>query len=179
MIQFTSIVQFQPGQWRFDWVDTAATYYRVVLNGQVIEESVLNNYYLSTVPGFSQLPPPLEVVEETELALTEQYPLSITFQWYATSSGAYDYVIQQKVLGVWTTKNVLLATGRWVYTVTTPFLEDQSTAEWRVLARNSIGDLSDPLAFKRHIVRPPNQPTSADIVVGYDEGSGDLVIDAP
>lgn len=157
MIAFTGITLNADGSWAFTWANDSAAYWRVVLAGAVIASNLTTPSYTWIGPGYPEFPPPLEVVDTTNLALSEQYSSIFTLQWYAVPNAAY-YQVQQYTGGVWNTIATISDLSQWVYTYSTPVLVDGTTYQLRVAACDALGDQGTPRQYTRLVVCPPATP---------------------
>src|SRR5688500_6165334 len=93
MIQFTTIRKNADGTWTFDWTSTGADEYRIIYQGVEIDVAITNSYSCD-LHGFTNEPPAIEVVEDDELALSEENTPYIIFQWYPNRN-AHHYEVQK------------------------------------------------------------------------------------
>lgn len=172
MISFTSITRQNSG-WLFTWQPTGANYYRVVLQGEEIGQTIASSYSFSR-PEWAGYPPPLEVVEEDELALSEKYSPFRILQWYR-SQGAILYPIEEEVDAGWEARSSVHQTVDWVYTFKTPRLRDQVFYTFRVRALDDIQQYSGALIFDDLIVTTPDFDETLH-GVGWDKPNLSLVV---
>jgi hypothetical protein len=170
-----SVEKNEQQQWVFTWSDSGAASYRLVLNGNLIDTTE-DLEYTFALPGYDSYPPPLEVVDDGDLAMSEKNRPFLVMQWYR-SEGATYYEVQENVSGTWTRRAVITDLGalQWVYTMRTPTLDDQTDYSFRVVAIGTVGDSDGDLNFNATIVRPPTLAEDS-IEVGYDDSTGSVTI---
>ncbi len=153
-LPITAIVLQTDLSWAFYWTNTAATYYRAILNGQEIGVASGSPYYF-TLPGYKAFPPPLEIVEESNLALSEIYPANLAIQWYQVSPKVDHYEVDLWTGSAWQLFKTVNESGLPVYTVQPQNLKDETTNQYQVVAADAIGNSSTGLPFETYIVTPP------------------------
>lgn len=155
MIQFTSITKNGDGSWTFAWASTGDLSYRVVLRGTYLAE-VATPSFSWTRGGYSDFPPPVEVVPAGQRAASEVYPDAVTLQWYGVA-GAASYIVQQYDGSSWETVGTVDHPD-WVNSWRTGRLADDAPYQFRVLAVGAAGDLSGPLPFTFTTTCLPQSP---------------------
>lgn len=154
-ITFSSIRQLVTGEWVFAWVDTGADFYRIILHGHEIANTNLNTYTFNLpISNNSNLPPPIEVVAERNLAVSELNLPYMILQWYG-SIGAVSYRIYELQGVSWVLKETFANQPQFLYTFVTSLLSDEEAHKFRIVAVNEAGMESTPLAFSYKVVRPP------------------------
>jgi len=169
-IPLQTITKQPDGSWLFTWNSTDASSYRVVLWGVELAVVVGTSYSVA-LAAYSQYPPPIEVVPAGVLALTEQNKCFLIIQWYGVVCDYY--LLEEYTGGAWVTKAVVAERGSYVYTATSPLLADGADADYRVTAVDSIGQKSNPLEFRMHVVRPPDEVRPS---INYDNSGQNIVI---
>lgn len=172
-LPITSIVRNSDGTWTFAWTATLATYYRVVLFGQqlaVVTSPTYTTVGISIGQSYPKFPPPVEVVEQVLLALSETYQPSIYVQWYGTPGVSY-YELQAFVGGVWTKIQRFSESGQWIYTWQSPVLSDETTYQYRVVAVDSLGNQSTPRLYTINMVRLPDSPDKTTAITYTGSGT--------
>lgn len=174
-ITFTTIKQATTGEWLFTWASTGAAYYRIVLHGHEIANTVGTSYTFN-LPISSNIntPPPIEVVAERDLAVSEFNLPYMILQWYGVAN-AVSYRLYELVDASWVLKDTFANQQQFLYTFTTSILADETDAKFRVVAVNEVGMESSPLAFAYKVVRPPHPVATA---YTYNAASGTMSISA-
>lgn len=176
-LPFTSITFDSDISWSFTWADTGATLYRVVLNG-VFLDRVTTNSYISTIPGYETYPPPIEVVEDGSLALSEMHPPYIIIQWYGGTALAAFYDVREwnAVTSEWDSRAQIIPTPlKTVYTIQSPRLDDETTYLYEVVAVDSIDQESTGVEYAIDVVCPPKFDETSVLL---DYAAGTLTISA-
>lgn len=160
-IPFTGVT-YADGSWTYTWASGLGTV-RVVLWGTLLTTTTGNTYtYTSALYASAEDAPPVEVVLDGELAVSEYNASYLILQWYRVECAYYQ--VQFKVGSTWTDAGSIHDDPLiWIYTHITPLLEDQTVAVWRVVAFDENQRECDPLAYEYKIVRPPNPPTGAAV----------------
>lgn len=178
-LAFTSIVLNQDGQWEFTWVDDGADEWRVVLNGTEIATVSDDDgpTYTYDLPGFEDFPPPLEVVDDGDLALSEYNPPFIIMQWYSVQDGEVTfYEVQEYVSGDWNQVYIISHdAGTWVFQTTSPVLDDVTIFRFQVVAVGTIEQESSGLEFTAKMVRCPILTETA-LTIGYDDDTLSILV---
>lgn len=139
MIQFTTIERSEEGDWRFVWPATSGPY-RIVLFGNVLNVQD-DTEYIYTQLGFTDYPPPLEVVSGlTTLADSEIDPPYLRVQWYR-ETGVNGYVVQLYNGTDWDDEFSISEVGAGVYSSDIPLIDGASYLA-RVVSFNSVEDQS-------------------------------------
>lgn len=172
MIPFTSIQRDSQDQWVFTWASTGAAYYRVILHGVQVDR-VTDPTYTYGFDDYDEYPPPLEVVEEDDLALSEQHVPFLVMQWYRVDCA--QYMIEEWDDPDWVERYYVAETGAAVYTLATPALPDGTFGVYRVIPMGTLEDEGEELEYNITVVCPPPDPTP-ELLFAYDGGSGDLTI---
>lgn len=180
-ILFTNILPRPNGAWLFTWapVDGALSY-RVILFGRVLNPALASTQYLynQAIPAeYSTYPPPLEVVTDSDVAVSEIYKPFVILQWYGSQSNirvAY-YAIQQFISGSWRDGNRIPENGSYVYTLTTPVLTDGVTYNFRIVAVGPNGQESCTLPFQIVMVCNPRL-VEPSIDISYDDASQSVLV---
>lgn len=161
-IPFTQ-VEYLDGNWVFTWASGLGSV-RVVLWGEELTTTSDNTYtYSFSMYSSETEPPPIEVVADGELAVSEKNPGCLTLQWYRSAGSAF-YRIEYKQGGTWHVAGSLPDDSLvGVNSFVTPLLNDQTVAEWRVIAVDDNQRESDPLPYVWMIVRPPDPPTGVSV----------------
>lgn len=173
MITFTTITKKGNGTWEFNWITTGADYYRVVLDG-VLLDSPIAPPYTCKLSGWNDEPPPIELVESDDLAESEENLPYLLIQWWPERE-AYYYEVQQYVNSSWTNRNRIMENGSAFYSVRTRVMEDEEVTEWRVIAFNRIDVASDPINYTALIVSPPTI-LMGETEVGYNSSITSIVV---
>lgn len=166
MITFTSISKAAGGVWRYTWASTGASIYRVVLNGEVIEETT-NLFYEHAIPSRNGMPPPIEVMPDNQAAVSEQNRPYMVIQWYPVPCAFYDVDIK-KANGDWERLTTVAETGLWVYTVVSALLDDETIYQFRLSAVDENKQRSGYLNFSMAVVRCPDSYLGN---LAYDNGT--------
>jgi hypothetical protein len=163
-LQFTSITVNSDRTWTFAWADTGADSYRVVLYG--VELAVVTDTtYTWDREGFTNFPPPVEVVEEGDVAESEVYQPYLLIQWYKEPFAA-SYSVQEFQTSQWNQINTAVDTGEWVYSYQTRTLEDGTQEKLRVLALDELDNVSAARGFTKDVLANP-KPPDGDISITY------------
>jgi hypothetical protein len=165
MIRFTSISRTASKSWLFTWDDTGGPY-RVVLFGLEIARTDSPQYVFSSMGTYMDYPPPIEVVKDGELAVTEEYPPDLVVQWYRVP-GASSYRVEEYVGGQWVFAANVVQNRNTVFTHQTGPREDQTDIDIRVAAVNELEDIGAYQQYHKFNVTAP-APASPDVSVGYD-----------
>lgn len=181
-LQFTNIQARPNGAWLFTWADTGALFYRVVLFGRVLNDAVIGTQYLynQAIPmDYEKYPPPIEVVTNTDTALSEQFKPFILLQWYGYRDNipvSY-YMLQQYTSGKWLEGNKIADNGSYIYSITTPVLSDATTYNFRILAVGPNGQISCALPYQVTMVCCPRL-VEPSIEQTYDDDAQSVVVSA-
>lgn len=172
-VNFDSILKNADGSWSFAWSGTGP--WKVVLYGEVLSASQTDSAYRWVGGEFSDFPPPIEVVLDTELAISERFKPYVVIQWY--DEDADRYIVQSSPDGIasWTDVMSFRDDGSWVYTYRSQILLDGRTYYWRVVAESSVGNQSVARKYRVTSVTPP-QPVDSKIQINYT--SGNVVVSA-
>lgn len=166
-VAFTSIVRNSDRSWTFSWSGSGT--WHVVLYGILLATTEENSYRIN-LQEFADYPPPLEVVDEDDLALSEQHKPYVLVQWYR-EDGAARYHVQHSTDGVsYATIATTQESGQWVYTYHSPILDDGSTHYWKVIAESIIGNQSTARQYNASIISPP-RPVDSEITIAYSAGN--------
>lgn len=149
------VTQLQRSTWQFIWIAVGAKVYRIVLDGVLIDTITASSYVL-TLPKFEDTPPPIEIVPDDQLALSEKNISRLTLQWYGVTGAVY-YQIRRKVGGNLLPITGVKANGSWLYTFITPLQDDESFAEFQITAVDEYEQESAPLIFHHPVVRCPDE----------------------
>lgn len=172
-LRLTTIRQAVTGEWVFSWTSTGAAWYRIILGGREID-SVTSPTYTFNLPITGEDPPPIEVVAERDLAVSEFNLPYIILQWYAVTT-ASTYRLYELSGDSWVLKDTFANNQQFLYTFTTTNLADETTARFRLVAVNEFGVESTPLGFSYKVVRPPN-PVSLNF--DYNSADGKITVSA-
>jgi hypothetical protein len=154
-LTFQSIVRVVSGEWLFTWNSTGAAYYRVVLHGHEIGNTNTNSYtYNLPILVDSSEPPPIEVVEEKKLAVSELNLPYMILQWYGVV-GAVSYRVYQQEGLSFVLRETFANVPQFMYTFITSLLSDEMEHKFRVVGVNVDGLESTPLTYTYKMVRPP------------------------
>lgn len=165
-ITFTDVRQTSDRSWVFTWADTGADVYRVVLFG-VLVGTTSRLTWVWDGNGFLNSPPPLEVVEDGELALSELYPPYLAVQWYQ-EPGAESYTVEEYRSSSWAEVASIDEQGTWVYSYVTQTLTDGYLEKLRVTAYDDLGNPSAPEGFTMTVLTAPPVPS---VTVSYSGGN--------
>ncbi len=173
-IAFTNITKVGSQSWRFEWAATTSPY-RVYWNGTLLD-TVTALEYIIEENGYLTEPPALEVLDanDTDDAENIAYPPRLVIQWRQVSD-VLSYGVREKVGATWTARATVGENNLGYYRHETPALDDITTADWRVVAIDSLGNESDPLEFDAFVVRNPDPP---DITITYDPVNEELDVAA-
>lgn len=161
-LTFTSITQQLDQTWIFKWTATNATKYRIVLYGSELA-TITDTTYVPKIQGYSSFPPPIEVMENDDLALSEQFPPYLIIQWYGEPC---DYYIVEELVGTtWNVKKTINEIGSSVYSITTPILVDGSNHIYGIQAVSN-GLVSSVQRFMINVIASPIIDPAIEI--GYD-----------
>lgn len=165
-IPFTS-VSFEDGAWTYTWdADSGDGPFRVVLWGVLLDVIDENSFTYSSVMFNSDTDaPPVEVVAEGELAVSERNRCYLILQWHRVDCDRYDVEYRQGESGSTWSGAVSIQDDPLmeIRTYITELLEDQETIEWRVIAIDENKREGEPLNYSWKIVRPPNPPTDIEL----------------
>lgn len=164
-----TITNTSEGVWTFSWDADSGVSYEVWLNG-VLLATVDEGEYECSYPGYSDTPPPLEIVEENT-AESEIYPPFLQLQWRRVA-GAAAYKVEEYVDAAWVTRRTIIDTGAEYYLYQTPVLLDGTEAIWRVSALDTTGDAGTAVSFTMEMCCNPAEPA---VEMDYDS-NGDLVL---
>lgn len=167
-IQFNSITRNADSSWTLRWTSTGTQ--RVVLWGSLLAETTDQTFTFGS-REYVDFPPPIEVVGESEKALTELHSPTLVLQWYREEL-AGNYLIQQSSDGSlpWQTIATVRESGQWVYTWRSPLLEDGLTYHYRVVAMSPVANRSVPVPFHRYVITTP-APVDSALKVEYTGGN--------
>jgi hypothetical protein len=90
----------------------------------------------------------------------EVFPQRILLGWYAVDGADY-YLVQEQFAAGWTTRQRIVADGRWYYTFRSRILEDQATHRFRVAPRTDAGLAGIPADYSVFMVRHPDPPSKS------------------
>lgn len=170
-VPFTSIVQQGDTTWTFSWATTSAVSYRIVLFGQQIDTTTTNSYNFS-FPGYEKYPPPLEIMADNQVALSEQFQPFLTMQWYGETCDYFS--VSEFVSSVWNMVNTVMENGTTVYTVQTPLLNDGETHQYGIAAvTNEV-----PSTMQQYLITVVTPPDWVDGSVSFSYSGGNLIVSA-
>lgn len=179
MITVQSIALTSAKQWQFTWTNTSAAYYRIVLNGVQIDEvqpGTGSTQYLYSKNGYEVYPPPLEIMEATEVAPSENNQPFLVMQWYGEGPENVDhYIVYELLSSQWVQRSFVNETGEFIYSCTTPILADETTFQYKVVAVGDIQQESTELDFVINVIRPPISPEGS-FVVGWNTATNTVVV---
>lgn len=180
MITIQSIAVTSAKQWQFTWTNTSAAYYRIVLNGVQIDEVQPDisgtTTYTSNQVGYEVYPPPLEIMEATEVAPSENNQPFLSMQWYGEGVGVVDhYLVYEFVASQWIQRAYINEVGSFIYTCTTPVLADEVAFTYKVVAVGIVQQQSTELDFTINVIRPPDSPEGT-VVIGWNSGTTSVVV---
>lgn len=159
MIIYNSITQQTDGSWLFSWASGLGDV-RLVLFGQLIEETNGTSYEFAQNQQYADYPPPLEIVLADELALSEQNICFLNLQWHRSPCDHYSIRYYEPSTDTWRQFDIVADdAGSDVFTYTTPTISDQITTQWRIVPIDGDNREAPPLQFNAFIVRPPDPPT--------------------
>lgn len=152
-LPFTSIIRNYDGTWKFQWSDTGNGPYRIILYGIEVDE-VDEVEYDWVGNGFKAYPPPIEVIEDGEVAVSEVNNPSFLIEWNRVEDAA-GYSIERYIGSAWTRVESLDETGQATYSYQTPPLANDTVCQLRVLAEDEFGNQSAPVYFTKTIIAAP------------------------
>lgn len=170
-LPLTSVVRGDGLVWSFTWADTGADSYRIIIRGFLVAV-VTSPTYIYNLPGYESSPPPIEVVEEGQLALSEIDRPFLVLQWWPVDCGFYE--VAEYINTAWVRQAIVIENRNALYSIQTPFLTDETLYQFRVNAVSSVQGRSDPIDFKEFIVTPPQPPLN--IVVGFDDATTSITV---
>jgi len=162
----------EAAHWLFEWDGGSAETFYIWLNG-VLLDTVVGGEYDSAEPGYDNVPPPLEIIDDGSYSEAENdlYPPFATLQWKAVDE-ADAYLIERYSAGSWTTVGTISETRAGYYWYRTAVLEDQTQEQFRISTTDSKGNSGTPITFTFELTRNPSPPD-----VEYEIDSiGDLVV---
>lgn len=172
-IHFSTIEKLGTSAWRFTWASSTAPY-RVFLEGKHVSD-VSTNAITLDLADYTTYPPPIEVIDATmddADALGVQYPPYITLQWVGVSTASL-YRIEYYDSS-WIAVDTVEENGSGYYTFETTKIENNETAQWRIVPVDVQGNEGTPLTFTFSVVAPPPPPEA----VSHTYSSGSIQIGA-
>jgi hypothetical protein len=158
---------------RYTWAGDAPFW--VWVNGELrLDRTELTElivqYFVESAPHA------IEVLDsnDTDPAQSQAYSPRLWFQWRGQSD-AFAYLVQRFEGGDWVTKTPVKESGQGYYWYKTMPEEDGDTAEWRVIAQDSLGYTSEVVTHTEHVVCNPLPPRTQS---SYDADTGDLTVEA-
>jgi hypothetical protein len=173
-IQFNSIEKLGPSAWRFAWTDTTAPY-RIFLEGRLVITAPTNTVSLD-LEDYPTYPPPIEVIDATmddTDALSVSYPPYITLQWIGVAA-AVVYRIEYYSGGTWIPVDTIDGGGEGYYTFETTKIDNNETAQWRIVPLDAQENEGTPLSFNFSVVGAPDSPE----LVSHEYSGGSIQIGA-
>jgi len=170
---FTAITKVGSQSWKYEW--TGTTPYQVYRQGKLID-TVDDAEYTIEVYGATDEPPVIEVLDDDDVGTAQSvlYPCRVTLQWRGVS-GADSYVIYKYVDAAWVEQAYAMEVSAGYYTHESGCLDDVTASQWRVTAKDTHNNESDPISFTLFVVRNPDLP---DLDLSYDAVDGELDIAA-
>lgn len=159
MINITSITKQADGTWRFVWGESGT--FRVILLGEEVATTT-DSYYDYYSGEYESTPPPLEIVEDGEFAISERNPSYLVLQWNRvdTDPPVTHYEVEWKNGSTWThVVTVPQADNVQVFTHISNILADETEFELRAVPINNERREGDAQRFKAFIARRPNIPS--------------------
>jgi hypothetical protein len=165
-VTFTSIERTGYTTWRFEWAGSAP--YAVYIDGLLVATTTQTWWEVEV--GANQVAQ-FEVIDDGSEP-QPGYPGWLTLQWPAVED-AEEYWVQEYVNSSWVTRGVITRTGGSWYRWETDYLDDETTAQWRVVPY-AEGDIAGgPLSWSAAIVRIPGIP---QVDYAYDSGTTKITI---
>lgn len=164
-----TVTRREDGGWNFTW-DVGTAPYAIWLDGKLLD-TVDDEEYDVTLPGYEDVPPSLEILNDGEEAESELYPPYVIVQWRGIPT-AVAYVVEENVEGDWVTRATVQEARRGYYTWRSPAKPDGSALQFRVLPADLYGNTGTAIAFSMDLCRNPETP---EIEITINDG-GDVVV---
>lgn len=165
-VTFTSIERTGYTTWRFEWGGAAP--YSVYLDGLLV--AVTSQTWWDVTVGAGQVAQ-FEVIDDGSDP-EPGYPGWLTLQWPAVED-AEEYWVQEYADSAWATRGVITRSGASWYRWETDYLDDESTAQWRVVPYAEGEIAGTPLAWSAAMVRLPDVP---QVSYSYDNSTATVTI---
>lgn len=141
------------------------------VDGRLVSASAFpRDRVISLYPGQTAV---IEVLDTTD-APVDAFGGEVLLQWSAVA-GAITYKVQQWVVDEWVDKRVVVTAGEELFTHLTEVLDDDTEYQFRVLPINGENIEGTALGFTFTVVRRPDAP---DTTAVYDDGTGQVTVDA-
>jgi len=147
--------------WRFTW-DAGTPDYEIWLDGIVID-TVTPESFDFELPGFNVTPPPLEIVEVSDVPDSEIRPPFLILQWREIAL-ATSYSVEFLVGSVFEKQKFVYPKGSGYLRFQTPAQVDATEVIWRIRAMDDAGNFGVEVPFTIDIVKNPDPP---DVSITY------------
>mgnify|MGYP007083423847 FL=1 len=159
--------QTGPSRWEFSYSsDQASPTFRVYHEGLLIDESAR-----TTVQVQSDTEPVIEVYDATTTPSQWTYPGRVRLQWYHQAD-ADAYRVYEYVNSTWLERITLQDHGPAYHQWQSRWLSDVTTAQFRVVALDTLRNEGTEVDLNVFIVRNPDPP---QVTVTYS--GGNIVVD--
>ena len=172
---FTDILKLGARAWRYEWAATTGPY-RVYVNGA--EFAIQDETFFIPIETAATTiePPVVEVLDANDSSTPETllHPGRAILQWRGQAVAVH-YRIEEFVGAAWVAREEVPETGSGYLQFTTTFLDDVTSALWRIIPVDEFLNEGSPAAFDIFIVRRPDAP---DLTYTYSGVTGDLTVAA-
>ena len=176
----TNVEQVATNAWRYTF--TGADEYHGTIRGESVfsnreeDEYIAENVVLDGDTP-SSTPPVLELLDQDDYdagtrAATYEYPQFAWLQWRGDLT-ADNYVVEYYRDGVWVTYRTVPETREGYYRMRTPFLEDNTTQQWRVTPYDAHGNAGTATNIEWMHICTPEMPAHT---ITYDAGTGYVTV---
>ena len=157
--------------WLFTWGGVSGEIFEVWLDGELLD-TVDGDGYQSTVEGYDDIPPHLEIfeTESGQYAENELYVPYAIIQW-READGAEAYIVEEWDGSNWISRSEVIDASVGYYKYQTDPLSDSTSHLFRVKAVDINDNAGTPVNFTFTPVRNPAPPE-----VSIDLESNDLVV---
>ena len=152
-----------PSRWLVTYSSNLASpTFRVYYQGRLIDESARTSVHID-----SETEPQVEVYDATTTPTQWTYPGRVRLQWYHQAD-AEGYRVYEYVNSTWLERQTLSDHGPAYHTWQSRWLPDVTTAQFRVVALDSLRNEGTEIDVTVFIVRNPDPP---EVSVTYTGGN--------
>lgn len=166
MITDHSVAREPSGTWLFTW-PAGISPYSIWLDGEELVASQTALFYEYEGTDFPDEAPPLEILEDGDVAENETFPPHAIVQWRSDQAAAA-YEVQQKIDSVFIVVVAIMERGEGYLSWISPPLDDVTVHDFRVLALDAGGNEGPTVPSAITIVRNPPPPSVSVAVVAGD-----------
>ncbi len=155
MVLDLTVIRLEDSTWKFTW--TAGTPdYEIWLDG-ILLDTVTPEEFIFTCPGFDSNPPPLEIVEVSQIPDSEIHPPFLILQWREITLAKY-YVLQFFTGVIFQIQKFIIGDLTGYIKEETPPQLDDTEVQWRITTLDEFDNAGASINFIVDIVKNPDPP---------------------